>query len=490
MAQDTNANVQPTYYPPVISVLGHVDHGKTTLLDAIRKTDLAGGEAGGITQRVGASQIEIMHEGVARFITFIDTPGHEAFSNMRSQGVNAADIVLLIVAADDGIMPQTKESIEIIREAKIPFIVVITKADVPGAQIEKVKQQLLRENIFLEGLGGDVPYIAVSAKTGEKVQDLLDVILLSYDLFTTKKDMNTDFLGVVIDSKVDKRRGIVSSIVVKSGVVKITDRIFIQGKEVGKTRALINTSGGIEKTSLPGEAVEILGLTEVLPAGTLLYTKEVSGLPEVAKQALVPSAPHDLAQFFAPDKTDTIKIILKAETSAELEAVKDSIGENIEVVSFGQGDITANDIHLAKDFKAIVVGFHVDINKDAKTIAETDKVFYRLYNVIYEMLDELEDVQAALEAEGQEQILGRATIITSFMGTDVVILGLNVLEGKLTVNDKIRIMRGEKVVGEAKITSIKRGKQDVKDVSKGSECGIVISPELDFRPQDVVLSYK
>ncbi len=266
-------NTQSKFYPPVISVLGHVDHGKTTLLDTIRKTNIATREAGGITQRVGASEIEVNHEGKKRSITFIDTPGHEAFSNMRSQGVSAADIVLLIVASDDGIKPQTKESIELIRSANIPFIVVFTKSDAPRAQIEKVKQEVIRENILLEGLGGDVPYIAVSAKTGEKIQDLLDLILLIYDLSAIQKDEKEPFLGVIIDSKTDKRRGIVSSLVVKSGLLKVSDKLYIQGKEVGKVRAIVNTFGKQEKEAAPGSAIELLGLTETLSAGTVLFTQ-------------------------------------------------------------------------------------------------------------------------------------------------------------------------------------------------------------------------
>lgn len=481
-------NTQTKFYPPVISVLGHVDHGKTTLLDTIRQTNIATREAGGITQRVGASEIEVNHEGKKRSITFIDTPGHEAFSNMRSQGVSAADIVLLIVAADDGIKPQTKESIELIHAAKIPFIVVFTKSDAPGAQIEKVKQEVIRENILLEGLGGDVPYIAVSAKTGDKIQDLLDLILLIYDLSAIEKDEKKPFMGVVIDSKTDKRRGIVSSLVVKAGGLKVSDKLYIPGREVGKVRAIVNTFGKQVKEATPGAAIELLGLTETLSAGTVLFTQPNAALPQGPAVSTQLNA-NSLAQFFAAEE-EKIKIVLKTETSAEFEAIKAALPEDVQLVSSGQGDITVNDIHLAKDFKAIVLGFDVDIARDAKALAETESVFFRLYTVIYEMLDELDDVAAAMAEDAREKILGKATIITSFLGSSGVILGVNVIEGRLALNDKIRIMRNEKVVGEAKIVSIKREKQDVKDVSKGTECGIILSSELDFRPHDVVLSYK
>src|SRR3989304_773164 len=267
---------QANEFAPVVSVLGHVDHGKTSLLDKIRETQIAAKEHGGITQKIGASQIEIKHEGKLRKITFIDTPGHEAFSNMRSQGVNTADIALLIIAADDGIKPQTRESIEKIKEAATPYIVVFTKIDIETANIERVKQEIIKEGILLEGLGGDVPYIGVSAKTGEKIQDLLDLIILVYDLSGVKKDKNADFTGVVVDAKQDMRRGVVATVVIKSGTLKIADKIFSHGYDMGKVKAIIDTFGKNTREAAPGDAVEVLGLSNIVPSGTVLVDKPAS----------------------------------------------------------------------------------------------------------------------------------------------------------------------------------------------------------------------
>lgn len=477
-------------YPPVVSVLGHVDHGKTTLLDAIRKTNIVSGETGGITQAIGASEIEIMHEGTKRQITFIDTPGHEAFANMRSQGVSAADIVLLIVAADDGVMPQTKESIEKIKQAQIPYIAVITKIDMEGASVEKAKQQLLRENVLFEGLGGEVPFIGVSAKTGERIQDLLDLILLVYDVSHIKKNENEDFLGVVIEAKLDKRRGNVATVVVKKGMLNLGEKIYSLDQEVGKVRAIYNPMSQQVKELKPGEAGELLGLKLVLEAGTVLLTKPGEALlPEKQEQSLVPSSPHDLAQFFGSAESKTLSIVLKTETSGELEAIKNSLPEGVTVISEGQGDITLADVLLAKDLEALILGFKVGIAPDVKRLAESEKVFYKTYRIIYELLDEIDDVQAMISEEGQEVVRGRGTVLAEFPTNEGKILGIKVDEGRLAVGDDVRIVHGEKVIGESKIASIKRGKTPVKEAGRDSECGVTITPYVDFSLGDAIIAH-
>ena len=476
-------------YSPVISVLGHVDHGKTSLLDSIRKSSIASGEKGGITQKIGASKIEILHEGKKRFITFIDTPGHEAFANMRSQGVSAADIVLLIVAADDGVKPQTKESIEKIKEAGLPYIVVFTKSDLETAQLEKVKQEVAREGILLEGLGGDVPYISVSSKTGLNIQELLDLIVLVYDMSGIKKDKTEDFMGVVIDAKIDKRRGISISIVIKSGSLAVSQNVFTPGKSVGKIRALIDTVGAQVKESFAGDAVEILGITEVLPAGSLLYTKETALAPKV-EQEVGNVSPQSLAAFFGDEKRDTVPIILKTETSGELEAIKDFLPKTIQIVFEGQGDISSSDMMLAKDFKALVIGFNVGVTKDAKMMGDNEKIFYKSYGIIYEMLDELEALVDVIKKQGFDQILGRGVIIASFEGTDATILGVRVDEGRLAVKDKIKVMRKDVEIARSNIITLRKLKEVVKVVDKNTECGVVLSPQVDFEVGDVILSHK
>lgn len=480
---------QQSLYTPVVSVLGHVDHGKTSLLDRIRTSDIAAGERGGITQKIGASSIEIEHEGKKRQITFVDTPGHEAFANMRSQGVSAADVVLLIVAADDGVMPQTRESIEKIREAKIPFIVVFTKIDMEGASIERAKQTVLKEGVLLEGLGGDIPYIEVSSKTGQNIQELLDLIVLVYDMSGQQKDSLAPFLGVVIESLLDKRRGIVASVVVKQGALNAGEKLYRFAEEVGKARALFDTHLKTVKSAQPGDAVEIIGLTKVLPAGSLVFTS-AQAQEEIVKEVLKKaSSLSDMTAFFN-EKPSSVSVIIKTQTAGELEAIKQSLPEDITIVSEGQGEIAVSDIMMAKDFKGIVVGFNVTIAKEAKQLADTEHVFYRTYSIIYELLDEIADAVAMVQEEGREKILGRASIIASFQGTEGEILGVRVNEGRLLLQDTIRIERDNTVIGESKIATLKRMKEDAKEVGKGQECGVTLTSPVDFRPGDMLISYR
>lgn len=489
---EKNSNEQTNIYPPVVSVLGHVDHGKTTLLDSIRKSNIATREAGGITQAIGASKIEVepidsqgKQDGKKRFITFIDTPGHEAFSNMRSHGVSASDIVLLIIASDDGIKPQTKESIEKILASKLPFIVVFTKTDAPGANIEKVKGQLAGEGILLEGFGGDVPFIGVSAKTGDKIRDLLELILIVYDLSEIKKGKNESFTGVVIEAKLDKRRGILASAINKSGILSVGDKVYSEDKEVGKIKALIDTFGAQVKEALPGDAFEIMGLTKVMPAGSIISAQpqSASKITEITKPQ-----PMDLAKMFAQANQDKVPVVIKTQTSGEYEAIKGALPEDVEVIFEGRGEISASDILMARDFGAIVVGFNVEIEKQAKALADANKTFYRTYKIIYELLDELGDAVLLLKERAQRKILGKGQILASFEGNEGQILGLRVTEGRLVVGDRIVIVHGEEESNEAKIISLKQAKKDVKEVGKGNECGIRIEPQIDFTIGDMVSS--
>lgn len=476
-------------FPPVVSVLGHVDHGKTSLLDAIRKSDIATTEHGGITQRIGTSEIEIEHEGLTRKITFIDTPGHEAFFTMRSQGVNASDIALLIVAADDGIKPQTKESIEKIREANVPFIVVITKIDLETAQIEKVKQMIMGEGILLEGLGGETPYIGVSSKTGEHVKDLLDLILLVYDLSRVEKKDTPPFMGVVIDSKLDKRRGAVSTIIVKQGKIMVGKHIYRDDKDLGKIRALFDSGAKGVKEALPGHGVEILGLSEVVSTGTILYDSPQEVQKQIQKKIRQSFSEQDLRSFFDEQEKEGVSIILKAETSGEMDAIKSSLPEEVKIAAEGQGEINIADILLAKDLKALVIGFNVGITKDAKALADSEGVFYKEYKIIYKLLDELGELMQGLGQEEEVKIRGKAEILASFPTAVGKILGVKVTEGRLALNDPIIITRNEKEVGRSKITLLKRGKAEVKEVARGLECGVTIHPFIDFEVGDVLLSH-
>lgn len=476
-------------FPPVVSVLGHVDHGKTSLLDAIRKSDIAGREHGGITQRIGTSEIEINHEGAFRRITFIDTPGHEAFFTMRSQGVSASDIALLIVAADDGVMPQTHESIQKIKEAGVPFIVVITKIDLETAQIERVKQMIMGEGILLEGLGGETPYVGVSSKTGEHIKDLLDLILLVYDLAHVEKSKDLPFLGVTIDSKLDKRRGAVSTIIVKEGAILLGKHVFRQDQDLGKVRALFDSNGKSVKEALPGHGVEILGLSEVVPTGSLLFDFPQEAVrAQETKKASTFSA-QDLKSFFDQQEKEGVSIILKAETAGEMDALKSSLPKDVTVVSEGQGEITIADILLAKDLTALVIGFNVGITKDAKALADTERVFYKEYKIIYKLLEELSDLIQGLGQEEEVKVRGRADILAEFQGATGKILGAKVLEGRLALNDPIIVTRADMEIGRGKIVLLKRGKAEVKEVAKGLECGVTLEPSIDFQVGDVLLSH-
>ena len=480
-------NEQQKNFPPVVSVLGHVDHGKTTLLDTFRKSSIAAREAGGITQAMGASTVEVVHDGKKRLVTFIDTPGHEAFSNMRSHGVSASDIILLVVAADDGIKPQTKESLDKIVASKLPFIVVITKTDSEGSNIEKIKQQLAKEGVLLEGLGGDVPYIGVSAKTGDKIADLLDLILIVYDISDIKKSTDVAFEGVVIEAKLDKRRGILASLIVKQGKLSVGEKVFTASKEVGKVRALTNTSLKQVREAFPGDAVEILGLTEVLQAGSVVNSKGAT-MAAITTALTTPTA-VDFMKLISTKQTEKLPVIIKTQTSGEFEAIFQALPEDVEVVFEGRGEISASDILMARDFSAIVVGFNVDIEKQAKVLAESNKTFYSTYTIIYNLLDELKDAAELLKERAQRKVLGRAQILATFDGNEGQILGVRIIDGRLMVGDKLVITKGEDETSESKIASLKQGKKDVKELGKGNECGIMIDPQVDFTIGDMVICF-
>lgn len=476
-----------TQFPPVVSVVGHVDHGKTTLLDALRKSNIATREAGGITQGIGASQIEVKHDNKKRKITFIDTPGHEAFMNMRAQGVSASDIALLVVAADDAVKPQTKESIEKIKEANIPYIVVFTKIDTPGANIQKAKGEILKETILLEGHGGDIPYVAVSAPKNKNIQDLIDVILLVNDMSENKKSTSVEFVGIVIDSKRDKRKGITNSIVVKNGILRVKDDLFTQDENIGKVRAMFDTNGKGVKEAKPGDAVEIIGCAKIVDAGSLLFKNEqIQKEQEPTSQT---RTPQDLLKLFQEEKGQ-LAIILKSGTSAEMEAIKNSLPEEVKIVHEGQGEITTSDVLLAKDFDALVIAFNTKIARDAMQLAQSEKIFYKEYTIIYELLNELQDALNSLTEDKGKKLRGKAEILAKFPSDDGDILGLRVTEGRLALNDDLQITRGDNIIGEGKVVSLKRGKKEVKEVAKGLECGSKISPDIDFQVGDMVSSYK
>lgn len=479
------------FFPPVVSVLGHVDHGKTTLLDAIRKTSVAQRESGGITQKIGASQIEIMHDGQKRRITFIDTPGHEAFTKMRSRGAQAADIGLLIVSAVDGVMPQTRESIQLLKDAGIPFIVVLTKADMEGKNPEKVKQQLLKENVLIEGYGGDIPVIEVSAKAGTNIHELLDLILLVYELhpeLSEKRSVEAPLKSIVIESRLDKKAGPRATIVIKNGTVNVREELV--SETIGaKVRTIIDDKGNNLESASVGDAIEILGFEKVPNVGSVVAKKSELSLGK-RSQMEIQSQDQEMA-LLDREKIEqaVLTVILRADTLGSLEAIVSSLPSEIVVISKKTGDVTPADVLFAKSTGAIVIGFNVKIGNDIFNLARTEKVLVKNYTIIYELLDELSEAMEGKILSMQEEIYGKAKVLASFPFEKTQVLGVSVMEGRIAKGDKVRITRGEEIVGESHISSVRQGKNPISKVEKGQEAGVILSPFVDFTIGDVLICH-
>ena len=472
------------YFPPVVTVLGHVDHGKTSLLDAIRKTNIVAKEFGGITQKIGASSIEILHDGVKRRITFIDTPGHEAFSKMRSRGAQAADVGLLIVSAVDGVMPQTRESIQILKDSNTPYIVVLTKSDLPDRQVEKVKGQLAKEEIMLEGLGGNVPYIEVSSKTGSNVKELLDLILLLVDMGSIKQGTRDEvFEAVVIESRLDQKAGPRATLVVKHGTLSVRDEVICE-EMFGKIRTLLNEHGAHVDTVTVGDAVEVLGFVKVVAVGSIVK-KKAGSEPFVAEVSEVNKAGE--VGFVDSAK---LPIVLCADSAGTMEAIVYSLPlDKISFVLKKTGDISEADILLAKSTKAIVVGFNVKIRPEVATLARTEKVLTKNYTIIYELIGEIADVLAGKALALEEKIYGTAQVLAKFPFEKTFVMGIKVLDGRIAKGDKIRIMRADAIMGESSIHSVRQQKNVVSKIEKNQEGGVVLTPFLDFELGDVIISH-
>ena len=521
--KDKNSSTAGFNYPPVVAVLGHVDHGKTSLLDAIRKTNIAGGEHGGITQGIGASSVEITAdpdqigvEGVKKRITFIDTPGHEAFTHMRGRGTQAADIGLLVVSSVDGVMPQTKESIEILKKAQIPFIVVLTKADVPEKQEEKVKQQLLKEQVLLEGYGGDVPYISVSAKENTNIKELLELISLVFEM---KQKIVTDnkLKGIVIESQLDQKSGPRATVVIKSGVLAVRQEIECDGIRA-RVRTIINDKGVHLDKATVGEAVEVLGFEKVPPVGGIVLsagpvglhprpTSSVASLPAGARQGSPAPAtrqtetlapiPFRSGQEAMPMPEDflnvkevpTLSIVLCADNQGSLEAIVKSLPPEINIALQKTGDITTTDVLLAKSINAIVLGFNTRTRPDIVKFAAQEKVLAKNYKIIYELISEIKDVLEGKQLALVEEIFGRAKILASFPYEKTKVLGINVLEGRVARGDRVRLISKKEIIGESTISSVRTGKDVVSKIEEGQEGGIILSPILDFTIGDMLICH-
>lgn len=498
--QNSNSSRIASAAIPVVAVLGHVDHGKTSLLDAIRKTNIAAREHGGITQGIGASSVEVVVEGVKKSITFIDTPGHEAFTHMRGRGIQAADIGLLVVSSVDGVMPQTKESIEILKKAQIPFIVVLTKADVPERQEEKVKGQLGKEGVMLEGYGGNIPCIAVSAKANTSIKELLELISLVFDM-KQEPVLGNNLKGIVIESRLDEKSGPKATVVVKSGTLLV--RQEIECDEIrARVRTIINDKGIHLNKATVGQAVEVLGFEKVpsvggivLPIGSAIAARTLESRPVIAKappnpvfhsgQDAIPM-PED---FLNVKEVPALSIVLCADNQGSLEAIVRSLPKEINIALQKTGDITTTDILLAKSINAIVLGFNVRIRPEIVKFATQEKVLVKNYKIIYELLSEVRDVLEGKQLALVEEIYGRAKILASFPFEKTKVLGIKVLEGRVARGDKIRLIRGEEIIGESTINSVRIGKNVVSKIEEGQEGGVIISPSLDFTIGDMLICH-
>lgn len=459
--------------PPIVVVLGHVDHGKTTLLDYIRRTNIVQKEAGGITQRIGAS-VGITKEG--KKITFIDTPGHAAFANMRSGGTKIADVAILVVAADDGVKPQTKEALEYIFSAQIPFIVAATKIDLPSASIDKVRSDLEKEQVLFEGRGGDVPLLAVSGKTGQGIEELLEMINLVSELHEIKGNPEGVLEGVVIETGKD-RRGVIISIVVREGTLRVGDQIVTDAQKA-KVRGIFDFNEKPVKIIGPGEPALILGFSEAPSVGSKIWRlNEKTLIQKVDEKKKLTEIKLGEGQ---------IATILKAKNAGSLEAIIANLPKEIVVLFSGVGDVNESDVFLAKSSKAKIFAFESKISGSVKKLAETEDIDIETFNIIYKLFERFDE----LIKKAQIEILGKAEIIASFPYENKRVAGCRVLTGKISKTDDLRLVRDEKELGQIKVLSIKKGKDNIDLVKQGEECGVLFTPQLDFKIGDVIISVR
>lgn len=488
--------------PPVITVMGHVDHGKTSLLDAIRKTNVTSREAGGITQHIGAYKVN--YQG--KQIVFLDTPGHEAFTAMRARGAQVTDVAILVVAADDGVMPQTIEAINHAKAAKVPIIVAINKIDRPGANPDHVKQQLAEHELIPEDWGGDTIMVPVSAHQKTGISDLLEMILLVAEMQELKANPNLPAHGTIIEAQLDKGRGPVATVLVQRGTLHIGDTI-IAGTSYGKVRAMINDRGEKVKKALPSTPVEVLGLNDVPAAGDILDSTDEKIARGVAEKRIAKKKEEeiklnskvsldDLFQRIKEGEIKELNIVVKADVQGTIEALKASLEKikndevKVAVVHAGVGAITESDVMLASAANALIIGFNVRPDANARKAAETEKVDVRTYRVIYDALNDVEAaIKGMLAPKFKEVIQGRVEIRQLITISKLKIAGCYVVEGKVTNSSKVRVVRDGIVVHEGVIESLRRFKDDVKEVAQGFECGITLEKFSDLKEGDIFEVY-
>ena len=492
--------------PPVVCVMGHVDHGKTSLLDAIREANVTSHEAGGITQHIGAYVVEINGEK----ITFLDTPGHEVFTSMRMRGAQSTDIAILVVAADDGVMPQTVEAINHAKAAGVEIIVAINKIDKEGANVERVKQELAEYELIPEDWGGSTVFVPVSAHTKEGIEQLLEMIVLTSEVLELKANPNRKARGIVIEARLDKGRGPVATVLVQKGTLHIGDHVAV-GPAHGKVRAMIDHKGERVKVATPSTPVEILGLNGAPDAGEIFVATESDKEAKQISQAYIDQSKDKLLEetkskklsldgLFNQIQAGNVKdlnLIIKADVQGSVEAVKQSLlklGNEevaVRVIHGGVGAITESDVSLASASNAIIIGFNIRPDNTAKEVAERENVDVRLYRVIYDAIEDIENaLKGMLEPIYEEKVIGHVEVRQTFKASGVgTIAGSYVLDGKVQRGCRCRVYRGDDMIFEGDLASLKRFKDDVKEVAAGYECGLVFSNFNDIQMEDRVECY-
>jgi translation initiation factor IF-2 len=488
--------------PPVVTIMGHVDHGKTSLLDVIRKTKVAAGEAGGITQHIGAYQVEVN----GKKITFLDTPGHEAFTAMRARGAQGAHIAIIVVAADDGVMPQTREAIDHAQAAKVPIIIALNKIDKANANPDHVKQQLAEIGLVIEEYGGDIVCVPVSARKGEGIDELLDYIVLVAELQDIRANPNRPAIGVIIEAKLEKNAGPTATVLVQQGTLKMGDN-FAVGGIAGKIRAMFNDRSKRIQKAPPSTPVSILGLPEVPQAGDRL---EVFADEKTAKQQAQQEAEkrHDengplgqvsLDTLYMQMQEGTVKelnLILKSDVQGSSEAIKNALSklgeENLKVrlIHEGIGNVSETDVHLASASKAIIIAFNVKTDGAALRETQKERVDIRNYEVIYKLIDDIEAaLKGMLEPTYREVITGHAEILQTFKAGKTTVAGCRVTDGKIVRSSHVRILRKGEKVFDGLLASLRRGKDDVREVATGYECGMLFEDYNGSEAEDIVEAY-
>ena len=496
------ANLEPR--PPVVTMLGHVDHGKTSLLDTIRKTKVADSEVGHITQRIGAYQVVAKDQK----ITFLDTPGHAAFTAIRARGARATDIAILVVAADDGVMPQTLEAADHAKAAGVPIVVAINKIDLPDADPDRVKRQLAEHNMLVEEYGGDLITVPVSATTGEKIDDLLDSILLVAEVGELKADPNRSARGVIIEAKLDRNRGALATVLVQAGTLRVQDHV-VAGIARGRVRALADDRGGRLTSAGPSDPVEVMGFSSLPEAGDIFSVvsseKDARALVEDRMKSADgirgkarPLGMEEVYTGAAPGETKDLNLLLKADVQGSVEASRSALEgleeENVRVriLHAASGTITESDVLLASASDAIVIGFCTSVEPGAERLAEREGVEVRQYDIIYHLIDEVQRaLKGLLEPVQREVVLGQAEVREMFsLGKGSKIAGCMVTDGRITRGARVRLTRGLDLIHDGQVASLRHFKQDVAEMAAGFECGIGFVGFTDFEEGDVIEAYR